>query len=134
MTRTLALVTSMTVVTWLCLVAASLLRTRGWTPRGMLLAFGNRDDLAEPTPLAARAARTASNTLENLVLFSALALVGHAVEPNSVAIQRGAEIFFWSRLLYIPVYYAGVKYLRTGIWLVSVAALAIMVAAILGHA
>jgi uncharacterized MAPEG superfamily protein len=124
----------MAVVTWLCLVVASLLRTRGWTPRGMLLAFGNRDDLAEPTPLAARAARTATNTLENFVLFSAIALVANAVEPNSVAVQRGAELFFWSRILYIPVYYAGVKYLRTAVWMVSVVALAGMVAAMLGHA
>ncbi len=42
----------------------------------------------------------------------------------------GAEIFFWSRVLYIPVYYAGIVYLRTLVWLASVIGLAMMISAL----
>jgi uncharacterized MAPEG superfamily protein len=31
----------------------------------------------------------------------------------------GATIFFWARLVYWPVYLAGIVYLRTLIWFVS---------------
>ena len=31
----------------------------------------------------------------------------------------GATVFFWARLVYWPVYVAGIIYLRTLIWFVS---------------
>jgi uncharacterized MAPEG superfamily protein len=43
----------------------------------------------------------------------------------------GAQIFFWARVLYLPVYCAGVTYLRTAIWVVSIVGLAMMVLGIL---
>jgi uncharacterized MAPEG superfamily protein len=42
----------------------------------------------------------------------------------------GAEVFFWSRVLYLPVYYAGIAYLRTLVWLASVIGLAMMISAL----
>ena len=130
MSNTLTLVVYMTLLTWLTIVVASILRTKAWTLNGMTFACGNRDDLPEETPLAGRAARAASNTLDNFVLFVAIALVAHLTVPSSDLVLRGAEIFFWSRLLYVPAYYAGIKYLRTVIWAVGVGGLAVMVVAL----
>lgn len=127
----LTLVIHMAVVTWLSILAASLIRVKGWTLPGTLLAFGNRDNLPEASALAGRAERTARNTLENFVLFAAIALVAHAAAPQSPRILSGAQVFFWSRLLFIPVYYAGIKYLRTVVWLASIAGLGMMVYALL---
>jgi uncharacterized MAPEG superfamily protein len=45
----------------------------------------------------------------------------------------GAELFFWSRLAYIPVYYAGIPYLRTAIYFISVTGLAMMATALLNR-
>jgi hypothetical protein len=53
------------ILTFLMLVTASLLRSRGWTRPGMKIAFGNRDDLPPATPLAGRAERAARNMVEN---------------------------------------------------------------------
>jgi uncharacterized MAPEG superfamily protein len=131
MTTTLSLVIYMAILTWLTVLLASLFRVKGWTPAGTLLAAGNRDNLPEATPFAARAERTARNTLENFVLFAAIALVAHAAGATSPNVLRGAEIFFWARVAYIPVYYAGIAFLRTGIWVVSIVGLALMVLAIL---
>jgi uncharacterized MAPEG superfamily protein len=130
MSPLLTLLVHMTVLTWLVLVLASVLRTRGWTFRGMRLAFGNRDDLDEPTALAGRAARTAANTLENLVLFAALVFVVHVSAPGSATALLGAKLFFWCRVAYVPAYLAGIKVLRTLIWMGSIAGLGAMVAAV----
>jgi uncharacterized MAPEG superfamily protein len=130
-TRLLSLVVYMAAVTWLLLLLASLIRAKGWTPEGMKLAMGNRDHLPQATPFAGRADRTARNTLESFVLFAALALVAQLSGAQSPRVLLGAEIFFWSRLAYIPVYYAGIPYLRTVVWTVGFAGLAMMASALL---
>jgi uncharacterized MAPEG superfamily protein len=111
------------VLTWVMLLAASLIRVRGWTPAGFVLAAGNRDNLPEASPIAARADRAAKNMLENLVLFAVVVLVARlgGVAPADVA--PGAAIFFWARLAYFFVYLAGVPFLRTAAWVVSIAGL-----------
>jgi uncharacterized MAPEG superfamily protein len=121
----------MAILTFLTSLVASLIRVKGWTFPGTRLALGNRDNLPEATRFAGRAERTARNTFENFVLFAAIALVAHAAGATSPKIATGAEIFFWARVLYIPVYYAGIIYLRTAIWGVSIVGLVMMVLAIL---
>lgn len=127
----LSLVVYMAIVTWITLLAASLIRVQGWTLQGTLLAFGNRDNLPDPSAFAARAERTARNTLENFVLFTAIALVAQAAATQSPRILLGAQVFFWARLLFIPVYYAGIKYLRTAVWAAGMVGLGMMVSALL---
>ena len=121
----------MAIVTWVTLILASSLRTRAWTPMGMRLAFGNRADLPEPTPLAGRAERAARNTLENFVLFAALVLAADAGGVAADRVDLGAQIFFWSRLVFIPIYLAGIVYLRTIVWMVSLVGLALIASVLL---
>ena len=130
LTATLSLVIYMAILTWLALLAASLIRARAWTLQGTIIAMGNRVKLPEATPLAGRADRAARNTAEGFILFAAIALVAHAAGATSPRVAMGAEIFFWSRVLYIPVYYAGIVYLRTLVWLASVIGLAMMISAL----
>ena len=131
MTPTLTLVVYMAILTLLTLLAASLIRAKGWTPAGMMIAFGNRDNLPDATALSGRAARTAQNTLEGFLLFAAIALVAHAAGVASPRVALGAQVFFWARVVYIPVYYAGIIYLRTAVWTVSIIGMAMMVSAML---
>ncbi|HSW06323.1 MAPEG family protein [Aquabacterium sp.] len=130
MNRTLTLVVCMAIVTWLTVLVASLLRAKAWTPAGLMMAFGNRADLPEATGFAGRAERTARNTMENFVLFAAIALVAQASGSTHPNIATGATVFFWARLVYIPVYYAGITFVRTGVWLVSIVGLGMMVLAL----
>jgi uncharacterized MAPEG superfamily protein len=131
MTTTLTLVIYMAIVTWLTILAASLIRVKGWTARGTMIAFGNRDNLPEATPLAGRAERTARNTAENFMFFAVIALVAHVAGRTGARLDTGAELFFWSRLVFIPVYYVGIIYLRTAVWIVGIVGLAMMVKSIL---
>jgi uncharacterized MAPEG superfamily protein len=129
-TTLLQLVVWMTVLTFVSIMAAAFLRNREWTPEGMKLGLSNRDNLPEPTPLGSRAVRAASNTQENFMLFVALALTAHAVGADQQA-TLGAQVFFWARLVYLPIYWAGITYVRSLVWGVGTAGLAMMVSAIL---
>ena len=67
-------------------------------------ALGNREAAADCHGFPARTERAARNMLENMVLFTALALVavvGNVSDPN---VELGARIFYWARLAYIPIY------------------------------
>ncbi len=113
-----------TMLTWTMLLVASLARSRGWTVPGMKIAFGNRDDVPEPTAFAGRADRAAKNMVENLALFAAVLLGATTAGVTPDALAPACAIFVGSRLVYAPLYWAGVKYLRTGAWMVSLAGLA----------
>ena len=129
MPKLLSLVICMTLLTWVTVLVASLIRARAWTPSGLMLAMGNRDDLPPATPLAGRACRAAANTFENLVFFVALALAAQlaGVGANE-RVLLGAQVFLWARLVYLAVYLAGIPFLRTGVWTVSIVGLGMMVA------
>lgn len=127
MTPLLTLVIYTALLTFVAILGASLIRAKGWTVPGMVIAMGNRDNVPAPNAFAARADRAAKNTIEGFILFTAIALVAHASGITSPRIAQGAEIFFWSRVLYLPIYYVGVPYIRTAVWSVGIVGLAMMV-------
>jgi len=126
MSPLLSMVVCMACISWLLLLVASLIRARAWTPAGLRLAMGNREQMPEPSALAGRAERTARNTLESFVIFAALALAAQASGLQSPHILLGAQIFFYARLAFIVTYYLGIPYLRTLVWTAGSAGLALM--------
>ena len=93
---------------------------------GLPMLAGNREGMPEIKGWGGRAARAHRNMLENLVLFAALVLVAVAVGKTNAMTLLGAQIFFWARIVYALVYIAGVPWLRTGAWAVSVVGLAMI--------
>jgi uncharacterized MAPEG superfamily protein len=93
---------------------------------GATLEFGlpkladNREGLPEPTSWAGRARRAHFNMLESLVLFVALVLVATEAHRTNSMTALGVQIFFWARLAYALVYVAGIPWIRTALWGVSV--------------
>ena len=87
---------------------------------GLPMLAGNRENLPEITGWAGRAQRAHRNMMENLPLFAALVLVAVAAGKTNDMTLLGAQLFFWGRLAYAAVYVAGVPWLRTGVWFVSV--------------
>ena len=87
---------------------------------GLPLLAGNREDMKELTGWVGRAQRAHRNMVENLVLFAALVLVAVVAEKTNATTLLGAQIFFWSRVAYAAVYYAGIPWLRTLVWALSV--------------
>lgn len=109
-----------TALAWIMIMTAAELHTPTWTRAGFALAFGNREALPERSPLAARAERASRNMLENLVLFVALFVAARAAGADPTA---GSAIFFFSRLAYFVAYLAGIVYVRSAIWAVSLVGL-----------
>jgi uncharacterized MAPEG superfamily protein len=130
MTALLELLVYMTILTFAAIMLGAFLRNREWTLEGMRVGLGNRDQLPEATPLGGRAQRAAANTIEALILFAPLALVAHAAGQDA-EVLRGAQVFMVARLLYWPLYVAGIIYIRSLVWAVGVAGLAMMVVALL---
>jgi len=96
---------------------AAFLATR---ERGLQWNAGNRD--GQPAPLtgaAARAGRASSNFLETFPFFAAAVLGVCAAKVNSPHTAFGAELYFWARVLYLPIYIVGIPYVRTLVWAVS---------------
>ena len=87
---------------------------------GLPALAGNREGLLPCTGWAGRAARAHHNTLESLVLFAALVLVAVVTNKTNATTLLGAQLFFWARLVYAFVYIAGIPWMRTLVWLVSV--------------
>jgi uncharacterized MAPEG superfamily protein len=95
---------------------------------GLMRLIGNRDGMPEITGWGGRAHRAHRNMLENLVLFAALILVAVAAGKTNDMTLLGAQIFFWARVAYAVIYLAGVIWVRTACWAVSMAGLIIIFA------
>ena len=93
---------------------------------GLAALAGNRDGMPEVKGWGGRAARAHRNMLENLVLFAALVVVAVVAGKTNSTTLMGAQIFLVARIVYALVYIAGVPWLRTAVWAVSVVGLAMI--------
>ena len=84
---------------------------------------GNREDLPPLSGWMGRADRAYRNMLENLLLFAVLVIVLEVTNKDDEVTGLGAQLFFWARCVYVIVYVAGVPWLRTLVWAVSVVGL-----------
>jgi uncharacterized MAPEG superfamily protein len=87
---------------------------------GLPTLAGNREALGELPGIAGRARRAHLNMVENMVLFSALVLIAAVAGKANAMTALGATIFFWARLVYAGLYLAGISWVRTAAWFVSV--------------
>ncbi len=111
------------------LVIATTLATRD---QGLAYNMSPRD-IAPPsvTPLTARFQRAFGNFRETFVYFAVAVLVVTALAKNSPTSALGAQIYFWARVAYVPVYAAGIPVVRTLIWAASIVGLVMVLLAAL---
>ena len=98
---------------------------------GLMRLVGNREDMPKMTGWAGRAERAHLNMLQNLVLFAALVLVAVATGKTNDMTLLGAQLFVWGRVAYAIIYLAGLPWLRTLSWFVSVIGLVLIFAQLL---
>jgi len=84
---------------------------------------GNREGLPDLIGWPRRAACAHRNMLENLVLFAILVLVAQISGERNGMTLLGAQLFFWARVAHAVIYIAGIPWLRTAAWGVSIAGL-----------
>ena len=93
---------------------------------GVMPLFDNREGLTVDTGWPGRAHRAHRNMLENLVLFAALVLICVTANKTNATTLLGAQLFLWGRVAYAVIYVAGIPYLRTAAWLVSIVGLVLI--------
>jgi hypothetical protein len=73
--------------------------------------------------LTARFQRAFGNFRETFVYFAVAVLVVTLTSRANSVSALGTQIYFWARLIYVPVYAAGIPVLRTVTWGASIAGL-----------
>lgn len=92
---------------------------------------GPRDDVMPPSnAITGRLERAQANLYETLPLFLAAVLIAHVAGEDGFLTYWGATLYFCARVLYVPLYAFGVTGLRSLAFLVSLAGLLMIVAAL----
>jgi uncharacterized MAPEG superfamily protein len=104
--------------------SASLRRGYRWTASA-------RDEPVEPLRgVAGRLDRALRNFLETFPLFAAVVLADHSLGIHNGLTEWGARLYFWGRIVYLPLYAAGVPLVRSLAWNVASAGILMCLAAL----
>jgi len=125
----------LTMLTWTLILAlaqilaTALLRTQ---ETGLKYNASARDAPAPPPrPITARMMRAQTNLFETLPLFIAAILIAHVAGRDGAQSYSGAMLYFWGRVVYVPLYAFGVPYLRSVAWIVSLVGLIRVIEAVM---
>ena len=92
---------------------------------------GPRDeDMPASNVVTGRLERAQANLYETLPLFLGAVLIAHVSGEDGFLTYWGATLYFWARVLYVPLYAFGVTGVRSLVFLVSLAGLLMIVAAL----
>ena len=94
--------------------------------RGLTFSGSARDDQKPIEGLGGRVIRAFSNFKETYVFFVALVLVGQVLDRHSALTLLGANLYFWARVVYWPLYVAGVPMVRSVAWVVAIAGIVLL--------
>jgi uncharacterized MAPEG superfamily protein len=89
-------------------------------------------DVESPPPgrFAGRLMRAQANLFETLPIFAAAVIMAHIAGKDGALTALGAQLYFFGRLIYLPLYAFGVPYIRSLVWLVAAAGLAMVIVAL----
>jgi uncharacterized MAPEG superfamily protein len=114
--------TELTMLCWAVAlgVVQYLLMPLGRDKTFMTWASSPRDTPAPPRAIiAGRVDRAIANFHETFPLFAAAALLTVYTQHACPLSATGSQVYFWSRLAYIPCYLFGIVYARSLIWVIS---------------
>ena len=109
----------------------------GWTASartaelGLKWNAGARDgETPPPGKLAGRLIRAQANLFETLPIFAAAVIMAHIAGKDGQLTFIGAHLYFFGRLIYLPLYALGTPYVRTLAWLAALAGLVTVLVAL----
>ena len=101
--------------------------------QGLAYASSPRDTPPPAVKLVTgRVLRAFHNFRETFVYFAVAVLLVTLLNKTSATTALGAQLYFWSRLVYVPVYASGIPFARTAVWTVSVIGLVMVLGGALG--
>jgi len=90
--------------------------------------LGSRDEPVELSVLTQRAKRAAANYMETAPVFLTLALMAMI---QQIDLSELAMYWIGLRLVYMPLYVAGVAYIRSVVWIAALVVLVMMAMALM---
>ena len=93
---------------------------------------GPRDETVPPPgKLAGRLMRAQVNLFETLPIFAAAVIMAHIAGKDGTTLTFvGTHLYFFGRLVYVPLYALGVPYVRSLVWIVAAGGLVMVLAAL----
>ncbi len=89
--------------------------------RGLKWNAGPRDEQKAPLPgIAGRLDRASRNFLETFAFFAAAVLIAHLANRHNALTLYGAWLYLIARVIYLPLYAAGIPMIRSVVWFGSV--------------
>ncbi len=88
--------------------------------------MGNRDTSPEVSVVAARLDRAKNNMMEALPLFLGLAMLALVKGGDTTGVAHAATAFLIARVVYVPIYAAGIPVVRSLVWLAGMVAMLMM--------
>ena len=99
--------------------------------RGIRWNAGPRDEVLPPlTGVAGRLNRALRNFLETFPLFAAAVLIAGMANIHDGLTLWGAWLYVLARIVYLPLYAFGVRYVRSLVWNVAVLGIFLILAGI----
>jgi uncharacterized MAPEG superfamily protein len=93
---------------------------------------GPRDQEMPPlNALAGRLRRAQNNFFETFPLFAVTVLIAVIAGKRGVLTDWGVQLYFWGRVVYLPLYAFGIRLIRTLVWLVATAGIFLVLIALL---
>ncbi|HZQ41088.1 MAG TPA: MAPEG family protein [Rhizomicrobium sp.] len=89
---------------------------------------------ASPGTMAGRLVRAFNNFRETFGFFAVAVLLVLVLNRHDQNSALGAQLYFWARLIYVPVYALGIKVVRTIVWTVSIIGMVMVLVAAFGVA
>ncbi len=100
------------------------------TQHGLQYGASPRD---EERPLSLRRARNSrafANFMQTFPFFAAAVLISHAALRDHGVASWGAQIYFWARVVYVPLYIGGTSTYRTPVFFISLIGLLLVLLSI----
>ncbi|HEY1606292.1 MAG TPA: MAPEG family protein [Allosphingosinicella sp.] len=119
------------ILAWGCVLAllhvllTAQVRTRQY---GAKWNMGARDEeLPPPRPVVGRLERAQANFYETFPLFAAAAIIVSVAHLGTRGTAHGAILWIAARIVYLPLYAFGIRYLRTCVWTASLVGIALVI-------
>ena len=96
-------------------------------------AIGARDAAGPPFgKIGARLERALKNFTETFPMFAAAILIATVMNRHGNGTLWGSQLYFWARVLYVPLYAFGVPVLRTIVWTIGSAGIVMALLTVFG--